>query len=270
VIRRDGERMPERNYTISEQMIVSAAREIKDNDVIYAGVGLPNVAVLLAKFGHAPNATIVFETGIIRTEPCVLGLGVDILPAQYLSDMLTDIVYINSLAQRGFFTVGFLGGGQLDRYGNINSTCTGNYLKPSLRFPGSGGGCDIASLCKNVVIVIEQKKHRFPERVDFITAPGYLDGKQGSRERMGLPAGTGPAKVVTNLGIYSFHEGEMILESIHSGAGVTLEEIKTNTGWDIRVSDDLEETVPPTEEELSMLREKVDPGQKFIRGKLVL
>lgn len=262
--------MPQIGYTIKEQMIVSAAREIKDNDIIYAGVGLPNVAVLLAKFRHAPNATIVFETGIIRTEPCLLGLGVDILPAQYLSDMLTDIVYINSLAQRGFFTVGFLGGGQIDRYGNINSTCTGDYLKPSLRFPGSGGGCDIASLCKNVVIVIEQEKHRFPEGVDFITAPGYLDGKQGSREKKGLPPGTGPTKVVTNLGIYSFHEGEMVLESIHSGAGITLEDIRVNTGWEIRVSDDLKETLPPTEEDLLLLRNRVDPEQKFIKGKLVL
>lgn len=262
--------MPQVGYTIKEQMIVSSAREIKDNDIIYAGVGLPNVAVLLAKFSHAPNATIFYETGIIRTEPCILGLGVDILPTQYLSDMLADILYVNSFAQRGFFTIGFLGGGQIDRYGNINSTCTGDYLRPSLRFPGSGGGCDIASLCKNVIIVIEQKKHRFPGRVDFITAPGYLDGEQGSREKMGLPPGTGPTKVVTNLGIYSFHEGEMILESIHSGAGVTLEEIRANTGWDIRVSDDLKETAPPTEEELLLLRERVDPQQEFIRGKLVL
>jgi glutaconate CoA-transferase subunit B len=118
--------------------------------------------------------------------------------------------------------------------------------------------------------VIEQKKHRFPERVDFITAPGYLDGKQGSRQRMGLPPGTGPTKVVTNLGIYSFHEGEMVLESIHSGAGVTLEEIRANTGWDIWVSDDLKETAPPTEEELLLLRERVDPEKKFIRRRLVL
>jgi len=262
--------MPQTGYTIKEQMIVSAAREIQDNDIIYAGVGLPNVAVLLAKFSHAPNATIVFETGIIRTEPCVLGLGVDILPAQYLSDMLTDVLYVNSLAQRGFFTLGFLGGGQVDRYGNINSTCTGDYSMPSLRFPGSGGGCDIASLCKNVIITIEQKKYRFPERVDFISAPGYLDGRPGSRENAGLLPGTGPTKVVTNLGTYSFQGGEMVLESIHSRAGVTLEDVRANTGWDIRVSGNLKETVPPTEEELVLLRNRVDPEQKFIKGRLVL
>jgi glutaconate CoA-transferase subunit B len=262
--------MTQPEYTIKEQMIVSAAREIKDYDVIYAGVGLPNVAVLLAKFGHAPNATIVYETGIIRTEPCVLGLGVDVLPTQYLSDMLTDVLYINCLAQRGFFTVGFVGGGQVDKYGNINSTSTGDYLKPLLRFPGSGGGCDITSLVRNVVVVIEQKKFRFPERVDFITAPGYLDGGPGDREKAGLLPGTGPQKVVTNLGVYGFKEGEMLLESIHSGAGVTMEDIRANTGWDMRVSDNLKETVPPTGEELLLLRKKVDPELKFIKGKLVL
>jgi glutaconate CoA-transferase subunit B len=262
--------MPQIDYTIKEQMIVSAAREIQDQDIIYAGVGLPNVAVLLAKFSHAPNANIVYETGIIRKEPCILGLGIDTLSTHYLSDMLTDVFYINSLAQRGFFTIGFLGGGQIDRHGNINSTCTGDYLKPSLRFPGSGGGCDIACLCKNVIIVIEQKRYRFPERVDYVTGPGYLDGKEGSREKLGLPPDTGPKKVVTNLGIYYFEQGEMILDSIHSGAGITLDDIRANTGWDIQVSDDLKATVPPTKEELRLLREKVDPEQKFIKGKLVL
>jgi len=258
------------DYTIKEQMIVSAAREIKDHDIIYAGVGLPNVAVLLAKFSHAPNATVVYETGIVRIEPCILGLGVDTLPTQYRSDMLTDVLYVNSLAQRGFFTLGFLGGGQIDRHGNINSTCAGSYRSPSLRFPGSGGCCDIATLCRNVIVVIEQKKYRFPERVDYVTGPGYLDGKEGSREKLGLPPGTGPARVVTNLGVYSFHQGEMVLDSIHSGAGITLEDIRQNTGWEIRISDDLKETVPPTEEELRLLRERVDPAQKFIKGKLVL
>jgi glutaconate CoA-transferase, subunit B len=262
--------MSQVGYTIKEQMIVSAARYIKDSDIIYAGVGLPNVAVLLAKLTHAPNATVVYETGIIRTEPCVLGLGVDTLPTQYLSDMLTDVLYVNSFAQRGFFTIGFLGGGQIDRYGNINSNCTGDYSRPSLRFPGSGGGCDIASLCKNVMVVIDQKKFRFPARVDFISAPGYLDGKEGDREKRGLLPGTGPTRVVTNLGIYSFREGEMVLESIHSKAGVTLEDIRENTGWDMRVSDDVKETEPPSKDELTVLRERVDPEMKFIKGKLVL
>ena len=262
--------MQDTGYTIAEQMIVSASREIRDGDVIYAGVGIPNVAVLLAKFSHAPNATVFYETGIIRTDPCILGLGVDTLPTQYMSDKLTDVLYINSLAQRGFFSIGFLGGGQIDRYGNVNSNCTGDYSNPSLRFPGSGGGCDIASLCRNVIVVIDQKKYRFPERVDFVSAPGYLDGKQGSRDKAGLMPGTGPAKVVTNLGIYSFRDGEMVLDSIHSKAGITLEDIRSNTGWDLRVSEGLQETAPPSDEELRLLRERVDPEGKFIKEKLVL
>lgn len=257
-------------YNIKEQMIVAAAREIKDDDIIYAGVGLPNVAVLLAKFRQAPNATIFFETGIVRTEPCVLGIGIDTLSTQYRADMLTDILYVNSFAQRGFFSLGFLGGGQIDRYGNINATCTGGYRRPTLRYPGSGGGCEIASLCKNVIVVIDQKKIRFPERVDFITAPGYLDGNPGAREEAGLLPGTGPVKVVTNLGIYGFQDREMVLQSIHSRAGVTMEDIRANTGWDIRIADDLKETAPPTEEELEVLRERVDPDKKFITERLVL
>jgi glutaconate CoA-transferase subunit B len=262
--------MQDTGYSIAEQMIVSAAREIRDGDIIYAGVGMPNVAVLLAKFSHAPNAVVFYETGIIRTDPCVLGLGVDTLPTQYMSDKLTDVLYINALAQRGFFTLGFLGGGQIDRHGNVNTNCTGSYSNPTLRFPGSGGGCDIASLCKNVIVVIDQKKYRFPERVDFVSAPGYLDGKPGSREKAGLIPGTGPAKVVTNLGIYSFRAGEMVLESIHTRAGITLEDVRSNTGWDLRVSENLQETVPPTPEELRLLREKVDPQGMFIKEKLVL
>lgn len=262
--------MADLRYSIKEQMIVSAAREIRDTDAIYAGVGLPNVAVLLAKLRQAPNASIFYETGIIRTKPCVLGLGVDILPTQYMADMLGDVLYINCFAQRGFFTLGFLGGGQIDRFGNINATCVGDYRKPSLRFPGTGGGCDIACLCRNVIVVIDQKRHRFPERVDFISAPGYLDGKKGSREKVGLIPGTGPIKVVTNLGIYSFREGEMMLESIHTGAGVTLEDVRNNTGWEILVSDDLKETLPPTDDELLVLREKVDAEKKFLKGALVL
>jgi glutaconate CoA-transferase, subunit B len=258
------------DYTVAEQMIVAASREIRDSDIIYTGVGLPNIAGLLAKLSHAPRATIVFETGIVRTTPCNLGLGVDSLHSHYMADMLTDVLWVNSFAQRGFFTIGFLGGGQVDRHGNVNSTCIGDYRNPTMRFPGAGGGCDIASLCKNVIILLEQKKPRFPERVDFISAPGYLDGKAGSREAIGLPPGTGPVKVITNLAVYSFCEREMVLESIHSQAGVTLEQIRANVGWDIRIGRDIKETKPPTGEELTLLRTKIDPEKRFIRGRNVL
>ena len=261
---------PEPDYTVAEQMIVSASREIKDTDIIYTGVGLPLLAGLLAKLTHAPHAAIVFETGIVRTTPCIPGLGVDFLHSHHMADMLTDVVWVNSFAQRGFFTLGFLGGGQIDRHGNVNSTCIGDYRDPVMRFPGVGGGCDIASLCKNVIIILEQKGPRFPERVDFISAPGYLDGAAATRERMGLPAGTGPAKVITNLGIYSFFEREMVLVSIHSKAGVTLEKVRASTGWDLKVSRDLAETRSPTGDELKVLRRDIDPQKRFIRRGTVL
>ncbi len=253
-------------YTISEQMIVTAAREIKNSDIIYTGVGLPHIAALLAKRSHAPDASIFFETGIVRSTACALSRGVDSLVSEYMADLLTDVFYANCFAQRGLFTLGFLGGGQVDRYGNVNSTCIGDYRNPVMRFPGTGGGCDIGCLCHNVIIILTQKKQRFPERVDFISSPGYLDGKPGSREAVGLLPGTGPSKVITNLGTYSFVDGEMVLESIHSEAGVTLDEVRANVGWDLKVSKNVRATVPPMEEELETLRQKVDPTDVYGKG----
>ncbi len=259
----------ELEYTMAEQMIVSAAREIKDGDSIYTGVGLPQVAVLLAQFSHAPHMTLFLETGIARSRPCRVGRGVDTPDAQYMADMLTDVLYVNCLAQRGLFDLGFLGGGQIDRYGNINATCIGDYRNPVMRFPGPGGATEVASFCHKIIVILMQKKQRFPERVDFISAPGYLDGKPGSREKLGLLRGTGPTKVITNLGIYSFVEGEMVLESVHAKAGVTLEDVRANIGWDIKIASRLEETVPPTDQEMALLH-RIDPNREYITGGTVL
>ena len=262
--------MSKPDYSIAEQMIVSAARVIKDNSIIYSGVGLPTVAVLLAKLTHAPNCTIIFETGILRTEPCLLTLGVDTLPTHTMANMIADIPYINFLSQRGYSNIGFVGCGQIDRYGNINSTAIGDYRNPTLRFPGSGGGCDIISLCRNVVVVLQQKKHRFPEKVDFCTGPGFLDGKPGSREKLGMLPGTGPTMVITNLAAYRFEEREMVVASYHGDAGVTLEQVKSEIGWDIKVAGDVHVTEPPEKHELTCLRETIDPSNSFVGGRSVL
>lgn len=262
--------MTANDFTVAEQMIVAAAREIRDGDVIYTGVGLPTVAAFLAKLSHAPSATIVFETGIIRTVPCELPFGVDTLATQRHADMIADVFYVNALAQQGRMTIGFLGGGQIDRWGNVNSTAIGDYTKPTLRFPGTGGGCDIGSLCRNVVIVMMQKRKRFSERVDYISAPGHLDGAPGSRERAGLPPGTGPTRVITNLGVYGFADREMVLESIHAAAGVTVQQARDETSWALRVAPTVAETEPPTSEELRLLREVVDPSRRFLKGDLIL
>lgn len=257
-------------FTVAEQMIVAAAREIRDGDVVYTGVGLPTVAAFLAKLSHAPGATIVFETGIIRSVPCELPFGVDTLATQARADMIADVFYVNALAQQGRMTIGFLGGGQVDRWGNVNSTAIGDYRNPALRFPGTGGGCDIGSLCANVVIVMMQKRRRFPERVDFVSSPGYLDGRPGSRERAGLPPGTGPVRVITNLAIYGFEDREVVLQSVHGAAGVTVEQVRQEVSWDLRVAPEVGETAPPTAGELRLLREVVDPTQRFLRGELIL
>ena len=221
-------------YSLTEQMIVVAARLLKDGDVVYTGVGLPTVSTMLAKLTHATSLTIIFEPGIIRTTPCALPQGVDTLPSQMLADKLSDAFYINTLAERGFVNMGFVGAGQIDRHGNINSTCAGPYRQPGFRFPGGGGACDITSLCQGWVAILRQKKVRFPARVDFITGPGYLDGTPGARERAGLPPGTGPRKIITDMGVFTFVDRELTLESVHTKAGVSLQSVRQNVGWDLR------------------------------------
>ncbi len=255
------------DYTDADQMIVSAAHQIKDNDIVYVGVGLPMVAALLAKNTHAPNCTIIIQNGIIQTTNFELPAATDTLGSQYMSDQLDGLFYINCLGQAGFISTGFIGAGQVDRFGNVNATVVGDYANPTYRWPGSGGGNDVMSFCNRTIIILRQSKRRFPEKVDFVTCPGYLEGKPGQREEAGLPANTGPSEVITNLGCYAFDGGEMILKSIHRDIGVTLSQVKSEIGWDIRVSDELKETRPPTREELRILRQEVDPGKIWAGGK---
>jgi len=254
-------------YSNADQMIVSAAHQINDNDVIYVGVGLPILASLLAKYTHAPNCKIIFQNGIVRSSAFPLPMGTDTLGTQTLAEQLDSLFYVNCLGQAGFINVGFLGAGQVDRYGNVNDTAVGNYIKPDHRWAGSGGGNDVMSFCERTIIIIRQSKRRFPEKVDFNTCPGYLDGIPGQREEVGLPPNTGPSTVITNLGIYGFEDREMVLESIHSGVGITLGKVKAEVGWDIKVSSKLIDTKPPTEEELRILREKVDPNGMWAGGR---
>ncbi len=259
------ESMPK--YDAADQMIVSAARQIKNYEAVYVGVGLPMVAALLAKFTHAPNCTIVIENGIIRTGEFTLPSGTDTVGTQFYADQLANLNYISYLGQAGFINLGFLGAGQIDRYGNVNDTVIGDYHNPVYRFPGSGGGNDVMSFCQRTCIIVRQSKRRFPPKVDFITCPGYLDGKPGQREALGISSGTGPAAVITDLGCYGFENGEMMLKTIHTACGVTLEKIKAEIGWDLKISSDLADTPPPTVEEIRVLREKVDPQQRWAGGK---
>jgi glutaconate CoA-transferase, subunit B len=254
-------------YEASDQMIISAAREIRNNDAVYVGLGLPMVAGLLAKHTHAPDCTIIIENGIIRTGLFPLPAGTDTVGSQYMSDNLSGLFYVNSLGQAGFINMGFLGGGQVDRYGNVNDSLIGDYKNPTYQFAGGGGGNDVMSFCHRTAVVLRQSKKRFPEKVDFITCPGYLDGKPGQRENIGLCADTGPGVVITDLGVYGFENGEMVLTSVHTGCGVTLDKVKAEVGWDLKVSANLKDTVPPTPEELRVLREKVDINHIWSGGK---
>ncbi len=246
-------------YDANDQMIVSAAHLIKNNEAAYVGVGLPMFAALLAKRTHAPDVTIVIENGIVRTEEFELPQGTDTLGTQFHADKLVGLSYISYLGQAGFISLGFIGAGQIDRYGNVNDTVIGDYHHPVHRFPGSGGANDVMTFCQRTCIILNQSKRRFPERVDFNTCPGYFDGKPGRREALGMRRGTGPVAVVTDLGCYEFVNGEMVLTSVHTGCGVTVEQVQAETGWDLKISSNIKDTVAPTAEEIRILRETAAP-----------
>jgi len=246
-------------YTANDQMVVSASKLIRDNEAAYVGVGLPMFAALLAKRTHAPNCTIVIENGIMRVEGFELPGGTDTVGTQFYADKLAGLSYISFLGQAGYINLGFIGAGQIDRHGNVNDTVIGDYYNPVHRFPGSGGANDVMSFCDRTCVMLNQTKRRFPERVDFITCPGYFDGKPGRREESGIRQGTGPVAVVSDMGCYEFENGEMVLTSVHTGCGITLDKIKEETGWELKISPELKESTPPTAEELAILREIAAP-----------
>ncbi|MDX1436049.1 MAG: CoA-transferase [Anaerolineales bacterium] len=240
-------------YTQSELMAVNAARLLQNGDVVFVGVGLPNLACNLAMRTHAPDLVMIYEAGVIGARPArlPLSIGDPTLVSGALS--VCSMFDIFSLyLQRGYVTVGFLGGAQVDRFGNINATVIGSYEAPKVRLPGSGGSMEIAAWADRCFVIAPHQKRRFPERVDFRTSAGFLDGHD-ARQRHGLRGG-GPQTVVTNLGLLEPDEsGELILAALHPGA--TTDEVINNTGWELKISAALEETMPPTPEELRILRE---------------
>jgi len=243
-------------YTRSELMVAAAAREIADGEVVFVGMRLPLLGFLLAKSIHAPDAVGVYELGLIRdivAPSPILTMGD--LPNLYQSQWLADTRDTMSLLHQGLVDVSFIGGAQVDRYGNLNTTQTGRY-PDIIRLPGSGGACDLACLAHRHIIVMTHEKRRFVPKVDYITSPGYGDGK-GWREAVGLVRG-GPEAVITTLGIFRFdaETSEMVLTSVHPG--VTSEDVQMQTGWPVRIAQDLSETPVPTIEELLALR-RFDP-----------
>jgi glutaconate CoA-transferase, subunit B len=252
-------------YSPAELMIVNAARLLQNGDVVFVGVGQPNLACNLAKRTHAPDLVMIYEAGVIGAEPArlPLSIGDPTLVSGALSVVSMYDIFANYL-QRGNVDVGFLGGAQIDRFGNINATIIGSdYAHPKVRLPGSGGAQEIAAWANRCYIMTPHRKRRFPEKVDFLTSAGYLDGK-GGREKAGL-RGKGPLAVVTDIGILEPDEtGELVLTALHPGK--TVQEAIENTGWPLKVAAGLRTTEPVTKKELKILREELDPTGTHLRG----
>lgn len=252
------------SFNAQELLAVIASRELRDDTTVFAGVGVPLLAAALAKQRHAPRLTMVIEGGIIGPEiaPGRLPISTNEMRAAYRATMLPAITDAFLFAQRGFVDVGFMGGAQIDQYGNINTTVIGgSYGKPKIRLPGTGGANDIASLCREVIIVTAHEKRRFVPRVDFVTSPGWLEGN-GSRERAGLLFG-GVSRVVTTLGVLGFDpvSRRMRIEATHPG--VTVDAVRQNTGFELLEAPAIAVTDPPEPDELEMLR-ALDPDRRFL------
>src|SRR4051794_24767585 len=230
-------------YTLNELMVVAAAREIKEGEIVFVGMRLPLIAFVVAKKTHAPNAIGLFENGVIRSTPSPELIYTMADPANIKNaTQCLDMFGVMSLLQSGRVQLGFLGAAEVDRFGNLNSTQV-RVAKGLTRLPGSGGACDIASLAQRFVVLLEHSKERLPERVSYITSPGNGDGRAW-RQRVGLPRG-GPAAVITSKAIFRFgDDGEAYLSSTHPG--VEADDVLRNTGWRLRVSDQLKFTPDPT------------------------
>jgi glutaconate CoA-transferase subunit B len=250
-------------YSSSELMIINASRMLRDGDVVFVGVGQPNLACNLARRTHAPNLLMIYEAGVIGAQPARLPLSIGdpclVSGATAVCSMYDIFAFY---LQRGYVDVGFMGGAQIDRYCNINATVIGSYAQPKVRLPGSGGSKEIAAWANRCYIMTPHQKRRFPEKCDFRTSAGFLGGR-AERQTAGLRGG-GPQAVITDIGILEPDEnGELTLTALHPDH--TVEEAKANTGWDLKVAPELDQTDPPTVEELHILRQDLDPTGIYLK-----
>ena len=250
-------------YNPTELLICIASRQMEDKTSAFIGTGIPMLAAALAKKTHAPELAVVFEFGGVGSSLELLPLGVGGSRTFYKALAALSICDVMEAAQRGLIEYGFVGGAQIDMYGNINSTVIGDHERPKVRFPGSGGANDIGSHCWKTIAVMRHDRRRFVEKVDFITTAGYLDGP-GARERAGLPPGTGPYRVVTELALLGFDEATKRMKLLALNPGVTVKQAKENTGFELIIPDQVEQNAPPSPEELRLLREEIDPGRLYI------
>ena len=249
-------------YNTAELVAVMSARILEDGKIVFGGAGMPLISCVLAQKMHAPRLTILFEGGVIgpHIDPHKLPPSTNEQRAARRGNMVLSITDVLLLQQRGYVDYGFLGGAQIDQYGNLNSSFIGDPDNPKVRLPGTGGANDIASLASKILVAMHHEKRRFVERVDFITTPGYLEGDD-SREKAGLIAG-GVHQVITHLGLFGFdpQSKKMSLQALHTGA--TVDEVRERTGFEMMIPDEIPFTEEPTEEELRILRE-LDPEQRY-------
>lgn len=250
-------------YNMMEMMICAASRCLEDGKTVAVGTGAPCAAAMLSQKITAPNLVILFEAGGVAPTMPQMPISVGDSRTFFRGIMAAGMAEMMTTCCRGLVDYAFLGGAEIDKYGNINSTVVGDYRKPKVRFPGSGGANDFASLCWRTLIMTIHAKTRFVERVSFLTSPGYLTGP-GAREAAGLPADTGPYKIITDLAILGFDEAtkRMKVESIHQG--VEIDQVREATGFELLMPEFLPTTPPPSDLELKVLRGEVDPLRMVI------
>lgn len=249
--------MSESDPTPQEVMVAVAAREIQDGELVFVGMRLPILAYAVARNTHAPEARALFELGLMRDQPAEGFLGTMGDPPNVSRALwATRMSNVMALMAQGLVDLGFIGGAEVDRFGNLNTSYIGDRRRPSVKLPGSGGGADIAILSRRWVTLMNHERRRLVERVSYVTSPGYGDGP-GWRQAHDL-AGGGPAAIVTTLAVYRFlpEGGEAYLASVHPGH--TVEEVRAETGWELKVPADVATTEPPTADELAQIR-RFDP-----------
>lgn len=250
-------------YSPSEMMAAVAARELGNREVVFVGIGLPNLACNLARALQAPDLVLIYESGAVGAVPERLPVSIgdpSLVTGSLMVCSMADVFQL--FLQNGKIEVGFLGGAQVDRWGNINTTVIGPYSKPKVRLPGSGGAAEIAVHAQRVLIISRLSTRAFPAELDFLTSPGQRS-KGKTRKELGMP-GAGPIKVITDKGVLECDEetGEMILTRLYPG--VTVDEVKANVGWPLRVREHLEQVSPPSTEELRLLRDVLDPKRLYL------
>lgn len=251
-------------YTEMEMMICVAARELENGTTVGVGTGAPCAAAMLAQKTSAPDLVIIFEAGGIGPELPEMPISVGDSRTFYKAAMAGSMGDTMESCSRGLVDYTFLGGAQIDMYGNLNSTIIGaDHQKPKVRFPGSGGANDFASFCWRMMVITPQDKRRFVEKLDFLTTPGWLEGGD-SREKSGLPLGCGPYKIITNMAVMDFEPKTKRMRIISINPGYSLTDVQENCGFELLQASNIVETSPPSEDELYMLREKVDPYRYVI------